>query len=172
VQYRDITISRAKTFDVVHVQYRDITISKIFRCRTLLSISYTICDTGAAGHTGHVPAQPTGPASWSSTRLDGLNSCVIVFTPFPAAQHVNTPSNVEFSCLLLLQCPGRGMDCRQVVSSYRNDGDLMMIHMISFKYALTQASFNTMRFKGKDSASGIDRKLPIIRHGATIVVAP
>jgi hypothetical protein len=36
----------------------------------------------------------------------------------------------------------------------------------------TQASFNTMRFKGRDSASGKDRELSIIRPGATTVVAP
>jgi hypothetical protein len=35
----------------------------------------------------------------------------------------------------------------------------------------TQASFNTMRYKGRDSASGIDRKLSIIRPGATTIVA-
>jgi hypothetical protein len=32
--------------------------------------------------------------------------------------------------------------------------------------------FHTMRFKGRDSASGIGRKLSIIRPGATTVVAP
>ncbi len=32
----------------------------------------------------------------------------------------------------------------------------------------TQASFNTMRYKGRDSASGIDRKLSIIRPGRMI----
>jgi hypothetical protein len=36
----------------------------------------------------------------------------------------------------------------------------------------TQASFNTMRYKGRDYASGIGKKLPIIRPGATTVVAP
>ncbi len=36
----------------------------------------------------------------------------------------------------------------------------------------SQASFNTMRYKGRDSASGIGRKLSIIRPGATTVVAP
>ncbi len=36
----------------------------------------------------------------------------------------------------------------------------------------TQASFNTMWYKGRDSASGIDRKLSIIRPGATSIVAP
>jgi hypothetical protein len=36
----------------------------------------------------------------------------------------------------------------------------------------TQASFNTMQYKGRDSASGIDRKLSIIRPGATTIVAP
>jgi hypothetical protein len=36
----------------------------------------------------------------------------------------------------------------------------------------TQASFNTIRYKGRDSASGIDRKLSIIRPGATTIVAP
>ncbi len=36
----------------------------------------------------------------------------------------------------------------------------------------TQASFNTMRYKGRDSsASGIGRKSSINRPGATIVVA-
>ncbi len=36
----------------------------------------------------------------------------------------------------------------------------------------THASFNTMRFEGRDSASGTGRKLSIIRPGATTVVAP
>jgi hypothetical protein len=35
----------------------------------------------------------------------------------------------------------------------------------------TQASFNTVRYKGRDSVSGIGRKLSIIRPGATTVVA-
>ncbi len=35
-----------------------------------------------------------------------------------------------------------------------------------------QASFNTMRYKGRDSASGIGRKVSIIRPGAVSVVAP
>jgi hypothetical protein len=38
--------------------------------------------------------------------------------------------------------------------------------------AHTQASFHTMQYKGRDSASEIDRKLSIIRPGATTVVAP
>ncbi len=41
-----------------------------------------------------------------------------------------------------------------------------------FALTHTQASFNTMRYKGRDSASGIDRKLSIIRPGATTIVAP
>jgi hypothetical protein len=36
----------------------------------------------------------------------------------------------------------------------------------------TQASFDTMRFKGRDSASGVDRKLSIIRPGVITIVAP
>jgi hypothetical protein len=36
----------------------------------------------------------------------------------------------------------------------------------------TQASFNTMRYEGRDSESGIGRRLYIIRPGATTVVAP
>jgi hypothetical protein len=38
----------------------------------------------------------------------------------------------------------------------------------------TRASFNSMQYKGRDSASGIGRKLSIIRPGATTVqvVAP
>ena len=46
----------------------------------------------------------------------------------------------------------------------RGDGNIRVTH--------TQASFNTMRYKGRDSASGIDRKLSIIRPGATTIVAP
>ena len=42
----------------------------------------------------------------------------------------------------------------------------------AFDSTHTQASFNTMRYKGRDSASGIDRKLSIIRPGATTIVAP
>ncbi len=34
----------------------------------------------------------------------------------------------------------------------------------------TQASFNTMQYKGRNSAFGIDRKLPIIRPGTPTVV--
>jgi hypothetical protein len=36
---------------------------------------------------------------------------------------------------------------------------------------VTQASFNTMRYKGRDSASGIGRKLSIICLGTTTIVA-
>jgi hypothetical protein len=36
----------------------------------------------------------------------------------------------------------------------------------------TQASFNTMRYKGRASVSGIGRRLLIICPGATTVVAP
>jgi hypothetical protein len=36
----------------------------------------------------------------------------------------------------------------------------------------THASFNTVRYKGRGSALGIDRKLSIIRPGATTIVAP
>ena len=36
----------------------------------------------------------------------------------------------------------------------------------------TQASFNTMRYEGRDSASGEGRKLSSIRPGATTIVAP
>jgi hypothetical protein len=38
--------------------------------------------------------------------------------------------------------------------------------------AHTHAGFNTMRYKGMDSASGLGRTLSIIRLGATAVVAP
>jgi hypothetical protein len=34
----------------------------------------------------------------------------------------------------------------------------------------TQASFNTMRYKGRGSALGIDRKLSVIRPGATALL--
>ncbi len=46
------------------------------------------------------------------------------------------------------------------------DYDIIGLH------ELAKPSFNTMRHKGKDSASGIGRKLSIIRPGATTVVAP
>ena len=39
-----------------------------------LSMLYTICRTWC----GHAPAPPTGPTPWSSTRLDGVYSCVHV----------------------------------------------------------------------------------------------
>jgi hypothetical protein len=47
-----------------------------------------------------------------------------------------------------------------------------LLRKIRFPLTHTQASFNTMRYKGRDSASGIDRKLSIIRPGATTIVAP
>ncbi len=49
---------------------------------------------------------------------------------------------------------------------------MIMMIMIIEQEKNTQASFNTMRYKGRDSASGIDRKLSIIRPGATTIVAP
>jgi hypothetical protein len=83
--YKDID---GENFDVVHdigamSGYKDIEESLDCFCRYL--IRYAI--PGASGRTGHVPAPPTGPASWSSTLLDGLYSCVIVYTPFPAPRH-------------------------------------------------------------------------------------
>jgi hypothetical protein len=86
-QYRDIQMSNVKPLISypISVQCRDIQISYFFvRYQSFgrYRIRYVI--PGAAGRTGHVPAPPTGPASWSSTRLDGLYSCVTVLTPFPA----------------------------------------------------------------------------------------
>ncbi len=50
------------------------------------------------------------------------------------------------------------------------------MHARAFKtlsrYSPTQASFNTMRYKSRDFASGIDRKLSIVRPGATTIFAP
>ena len=84
---RDIQTSNVKPLMSypISVQCRDIQISYFFvRYQSFgrYRIRYVI--PGAAGRTGHVPAPPTGPASWSSTRLDGLYSCVTVLTPFPA----------------------------------------------------------------------------------------
>jgi hypothetical protein len=51
-------------------------------------------------------------------------------------------------------------------------------HFFSFQFFKTlnllhaKASFHTMRYKGRESASGIGKKLSIIRRGATTVVAP
>ncbi len=42
----------------------------------------------------------------------------------------------------------------------------------SFDEALTQASFNTMRYKGRDSVLGIGKKFSTILPGAATVVAP
>ena len=86
-QYRDIQTSNVKPLMSypISVQCRDIQISYFFvRYQSFgrYRIRYVI--PGAAGRTGHVPAPPTGPASWSSTRLDGLYSCVTVLTPFLA----------------------------------------------------------------------------------------
>jgi hypothetical protein len=47
--------------------------------------------------------------------------------------------------------------------------DLIIINF-TIKLEITQASFNTMRYKGRDSAAGIGRKLSIIRPGANNVV--
>ena len=76
----------------------------IYRCTVSLIVHCIQYDEpGAAGRTGHAPAQPTGPASWSSTGLDGLYSCVTVFTPFPAVRHsANSAQNA-------LQWSGPGM---------------------------------------------------------------
>ncbi len=91
---------------------------------------------GAAGRTSHVPAPPTCPASWSSTRLaalDGLYSCVTVLKSW-------RPFLLEFNCLLLCSgrvqwpCPVRTAGQARLISSYRNTNDLLMVHMISVKY--------------------------------------
>jgi hypothetical protein len=51
-------------------------------------------------------------------------------------------------------------------------GILKQTAIVDDNHTHTQASLNTMRYKGRDSASGIDRKLSIIRPGATTIVAP
>jgi hypothetical protein len=57
-----------------------------------------------------------------------------------------TPRNVEFSFLPLLQWPGPGMSDFQpmgtavLISSEHNASDLVMIHMISVKYAFSLSS--------------------------------
>jgi hypothetical protein len=86
-QYRDIPISKVKTLMSyrLSVLYRDIPISKFslrYQRFGRFWVRYVI--PVAAGRTGHDPAPPMGPASWSSTCLDGLYSCVTVLTPFPA----------------------------------------------------------------------------------------
>ncbi len=65
---------------------------------------------GAAGRIGHVPAPPTGPASWSSTRLDGLysSSCMTVLTPFPAGVQVPSVAAVARPWYVLPRPAGHG----------------------------------------------------------------
>ncbi len=107
-QYRNIQISKVKTlllFDAytISVQYRDIPISKFslrYQRFGRYWVRYVI--PGAAGRTGHVPAPPTGPASWSSTRLEGLYYCVTVLTPFPASRHVELRATCSAAALLVL----------------------------------------------------------------------
>ncbi len=85
-QYRDIQTSNVKPLMSYPISVQCPSISKI---RSILG---TICHTsGGRARTGHVPAPPTrmGPASWSSTRLEGMYSCATVLTPFPAGvQHL------------------------------------------------------------------------------------
>ncbi len=101
LQYRDIRIAKVKTLMsyMISVQCLDIRISK-FSLQHLRFGRYWVwyAIPGAAGRTSHVTlaaqGPPTGPASWSSTHLDGLYSCV------------TGPFLLEISCLLLLQWPG------------------------------------------------------------------
>ncbi len=86
---RDKRISKAKSLIsyMISVQCRDIRISKFsFRYQRFCRYQVKYAIPRAAGHNraSHVPAPPTGPASWSWTRLDGLYSCVTVLTPFSA----------------------------------------------------------------------------------------
>ncbi len=93
LHYRDIRISKAKTLMsyLISVQGRDIRISKFFlRYQRFYHYRVRYAVSGAAGRTSHVPAPPTGTASWSSTRLDGLYTRVTVLTLFHAG--VQLPS--------------------------------------------------------------------------------
>jgi hypothetical protein len=130
-------------------RYKDIEGS--LRYEELYSMLYTICHTW--GGWTHLPrsAPLTGPASWFSTLLDSLSmrECLHALS---CSSTRHTPRNVEFSCLLLLQCPGPGMsDCGPVgtatvlISSLsycnasRSDLDRVMtrIHMIPVQYAFS-----------------------------------
>ncbi len=105
-----------ENFDGVHVLVwcRDIRIWKfLFSVEGFYRYSIRYAIPWASGRTCHVPAPPTGPASWSSTLLDGLYSCVIVFTPFPAPQHTALREmcfSAAFCC-----CSGPALVCRSIV---------------------------------------------------------
>ena len=73
------------------LQYHNIPISCIFRYRGVLhDVGDDISPAAPpppAGRTGHCPGAPTGPASWSSVRLDSLYTVTMLLTPFPAVLH-------------------------------------------------------------------------------------
>ncbi len=92
--------------------------------------------SGAAGCTSHfsLAAQgtPTGPASWSSTYLDGLYSWLTVLTPFPA--EVQLPSIAAVAWPWCRLPAGRWA---VLIPSYGNTSDLVMFHMMSVEYAFS-----------------------------------
>jgi hypothetical protein len=127
----------------ISVQYRDVRISTFFLRYQRFGrywVRYVI--PGAAGRTGHVTlaaqGPPTGPASWSSTRLDGLYSWVTVLTPFqvPAGVQVPSVAAVARRCPALVWTAGRSR-WALLISSYHSTSDLVMIHMMSVKYAFS-----------------------------------
>ena len=70
-------------------QYQNIPISGVSRYwGELHDIGADILPAAPAGRTGHCPGAPTGPASWSSARLDSLYTTEVVLTPFPAVLHM------------------------------------------------------------------------------------
>jgi hypothetical protein len=140
--YKDL---KTETFDAVH----DICaisggISKFFDIEGICLYRMRYAIPGAAGRTGHwhVPAPPTGPASWSSTRLDSLYPCVIVFMPIPAPRHVTLREmwfSAALSCyagpaLAWIRTAGLWavLIIMDLISSNRNTRDLALIHV---KYA-------------------------------------
>ncbi len=59
-------------------------------------MSGAICSI-PVGRAYHLPGSPTGPASWSSARLESLYSCVPVLTPFRRCPTMQSIGNAEFS---------------------------------------------------------------------------
>ncbi len=137
VRYRAATSGytyiKGKNFDVV----QDIgAISGYTDIKVFPSISKIWSILGMICHTGHVPAPPTrmGPASWSSTSLDGLYSCVTVLTPFPAG--VQQLLSVAAVARPWPRVWTAGWSRWAVlISSYSSTSDLVMIQRMSVKYA-------------------------------------
>ncbi len=129
LQYWDIRISKVKTLMsyMISVQCREtrrLKVSLWYQMRYW--VWYTIL--WAAGCTSHIPALLMGPASWSSTRLDGLYSWVTVLTPFPAGVQL-----LSVAAVAGLVWTAGWSRWTVLISSYLNTSDLVMIRMMSVR---------------------------------------